>query len=640
MSGGLSFLGVECKNRSVLASGILGVTMSSLNKALEAGAGIVTSKSIGPERRKGHHGPVVHDWGCGLVNAVGLSNPGIEEFCAGFEARRPPFPLIVSIFGRRTEDFPELARRLEELRFSFLELNLSCPNVLDEFGTPFSFSEELTSRITRSVKDSTSKKLIVKLSPNAPNCIPVARSAQNAGADAICMMNTLGPGMVIHPAVAFPVLGNSVGGVSGRAILPLTVKKVFELYVEVDIPIIGTGGVSDTDGALQLLMAGARLYGVGSAVYTKGLSIFGEIEEGIREFCALNGFESSEEIIGIAHGRGKRRFYLLPGVRGTQTGEGCGYGASSVQSAAGVPGAPGGAPIVFGGTGARDAARPVFRVLPVSEMLPGEGGRAGTLFFQWESRPRPAAGQFFMLWIPGEDQKPFSVSYFDGRSIGFSVLKKGPFSTALLALRKGDPVGLLGPLGKGFDLGVFPGRPRGRAHAGAPRYLLVGGGIGAAPLVFAAATLVQSGARAVLFAGGKESWAVRWVEGLLEKTGRGGEVTLLYCTEDGSCGSTGLITDHLREVIRNECPDRALACGPERFMVKALAIFGESGVQGEASIERMMKCGIGICGSCCIDDTGDRVCAEGPVFSFDYLRAAREFGRYRRDESGGVTGIE
>ena len=592
MSDCPSFLGVECRNRSVLASGILGVTLCSLKKVLDAGAGIVTTKSIGPERRKGHRGPVLYDWGHGLINAVGLSNPGIDEFCAGFDRTETPFPMIVSIFGRKIGDFPSIAGKLEEFRFPFLELNLSCPNVLDEFGAPFAFSEELTAKITKSVKDTSSKKLIVKLSPNAPNSVSVAQAAQRAGADALCVMNTLGPGMVIHTAAALPVLGNGVGGISGVAILPLTVKNVYELYDAVSIPIIGTGGITDTDSALQMLMAGAQLYGIGSAVHFRGLGVFMEIEEGISQFLYNNGFQSTEEIIGLAHRRGRPRFYKVPQEP--------------------LPLEPRKSDLFF-------------LVLPVAEVLEGE---VKTLFFEWKNSQKPRAGQFFMLWIPGEDQKPFSVSYFDGERIGFSVQERGGFSEALVRLREGDSVGLLGPLGNGFDCTSYR------------KYLLVGGGIGLAPLLFAAGELVRLGKKVTIFAGGKKSGSVRWGEALLDKAGYKEQLELLFCTEDGTCGSLGLITDHLQHVFESVRPDYVLLCGPELFMSKSLTIFKQCGVSGEACIERMMKCGIGICGSCCIDDSGDRVCMEGPVFSFEYLRESWEFGRYRRDESGSVTGID
>ena len=589
------FLGVQLKNRSVLASGILGVTFSSLKKVYEAGAGIVTTKSIGPVQRKGHPSPVVYDWGHGLINAVGLANPGIDEFVKEFEKLDSYIPLIVSIFGQQPEDFPALAQKLETLQFAFLEINISCLNVMDEFGTPFSFSSVMTAQITHSVKNQTSKPVIVKLSPNTPDIISVARAAEDAGADALCVMNTLGPGMAISTNTALPVLGNLAGGISGDAILPVTVKKVYDLYREVSIPIIGTGGITDTDSALQVLMAGATLYGIGSALYTKGLQVFRCIEEGIEEFIHTNRFSSSEEVIGLSHRQKRGSYYNVP-----KRSESPEESSRAIQ----------------------------FAVRPVEEILSNDDGSIKTLFFSNADLGKPEPGQFFMLWIPGIDQKPYSISYYDNCVIGFSLIERGAFSRALLDLQCGEPVGLLGPLGGSFELGNH--------H----NYLLVGGGIGLAPFIFTSSELVHLGKKVSIIAGGKTSSSINWIDSLLKKLGKDERIKTYVCTEDGSSGQKGLITDFLEQVIAEVKPDFALLCGPEIFIQKTIHIFKGKGIAGQASIERMMKCGIGICGTCCLDDTGDRVCVEGPVFNFDYLEGIKEFGRYKRDESGAIQEID
>jgi dihydroorotate dehydrogenase electron transfer subunit len=164
------------------------------------------------------------------------------------------------------------------------------------------------------------------------------------------------------------------------------------------------------------------------------------------------------------------------------------------------------------------------------------------------------------------------------------------------------------------------------------KYLLVGGGIGTAPLVFAAKELAGSGRDVFFFAGGKDEGAVRWIEPFLKQTA----TTIDYCTEDGSAGLRGIITDHLRNCLDRHKPDFALLCGPELFLASAIEIMKEKGIRGEAGLERMMKCGIGVCGSCTVDPTGDRVCVEGPVFGFEEIAGIGEFGRYHRDESGSM----
>ncbi|MGQ9615049.1 MAG: dihydroorotate dehydrogenase [Spirochaetota bacterium] len=617
MKTSAKFLKLSLKNRSVLASGILGVTLASLKRVYNEGAGLVTTKSVGPEKREGHTAPVIFDWGYGLINSVGLSNPGIENFVKQFDNDLVDFPLVISIFGKREEDFPALTQKLKPLRFSFLELNLSCPNVLDEYGTPFSFSTESTYRITRAVKDLSATPVIVKLSPNTPELLRVALSAQEAGADALCIMNTLGPGMVIDISTASPVLGNISGGLSGEAILPITVKNVYEVSREVEIPIIGVGGIDSPEAALQVLMAGAAMYGIGSAVYRKGLGIFKTIDDGIRKFMDKNGIENSEELVGLAHRRKPHAFYHFRNLKDFRT-----YFKSPVSSKD-IP----------------DIILPQFFVLPVHQVEKVTGSPVRTIIFHLRDQKNisitgkpleidltPAPGQFYMLWIPEVDQKPYSVSYYDGEFIGFSVVERGRFSSVLFSARAGEPIGILGPLGRGFDLSC-------------DNYLLAGGGIGSAPLVFASLELMRFGKNFHFLAGGKTSDSVSWIKPLLYRGGCPSD-RLTLCTEDGSAGLSGMVTEQLDQAVCECKPELVLLCGPEIFIKKAMEILKSRGVRGEASIERMMKCGVGICGSCCIDPTGERVCIEGPVFTIEHLEKLTEFGRYRRDSSGSKVRID
>ncbi|HUT66703.1 MAG TPA: dihydroorotate dehydrogenase [Spirochaetota bacterium] len=604
MKESVRFLNTDLENRSVLASGILGVTVSSLRRMHAEGAGLVTTKSVGPEPRKGHPGPVIFDWGEGLVNAVGLSNPGIDEFLTQYGSSSVDFPVAVSIFGKREDDFESIAAKLEMLSCSFIEINISCPNVLDEYGLPFSFSPEITGRITGSVKETSSRPVIVKLSPNTPRIADVAKSAEASGADALCIMNTVGPGMVIDIHTGVPVLGNRAGGVSGGAVLPVTVRNVHEIFKEISIPIIGTGGISTWEGAVQVMMAGASLYGVGSAVYTRGIGVFREIEQGVQEFIAANRFGSSEEIIGLSHKTRPISFYNR--VRSERAR------FDRAES-----------------TGTRCKKQrldlPEFTVRPVDRTEQTERGTVKTVFFEMhENAKKPVPGQFYMLWIPGLDQKPYSVSYCEKNTLGFSFIKRGGFSERLFSIERGFPVGLLGPLGRGF----FEREP----DRGKKRYLLAGGGIGTAPLIFAAMKLKKMGKETCIIAGGKDREAVTWIEPLLGTPG----IEVICTTEDGSIGKRGMVTEHLPELIDRTKPEFALLCGPELFMQKAIEILTEKGVPGEAGLERMMKCGIGLCGSCSLDPTGDRVCVEGPVFSFSEVGRLGEFGKYRRDSSGSV----
>jgi dihydroorotate dehydrogenase electron transfer subunit len=196
-----------------------------------------------------------------------------------------------------------------------------------------------------------------------------------------------------------------------------------------------------------------------------------------------------------------------------------------------------------------------------------------------------------------------------------------------MAAEPGSPVGLLGPLGRSFDI-----------EQEGP-YLLAGGGIGLAPLLFAADVLIGKGKRVYLAAGSKGAPSLSWIDGFLERPGANRPHSVFRFTEDGSIGTKGMITDHLQDAIDVVRPGFALVCGPELFIRKAIEIFRANGIQGQASVERLMKCGVGICGSCSLDDTGDRVCVEGPVFGFEYLGRLGEFGRYHRDESGTMRGL-
>jgi dihydroorotate dehydrogenase (NAD+) catalytic subunit len=298
--------GVRLPNPLVLAAGILGTGAELLARVAESGAGMVTTKSCGPSPRTGHPNPTVLDWGHGLINAVGLANPGAEEEVGIIAQTRSLLepsgvPLAVSIFAETVEGFAEVARKVAEARPDFIELNISCPNVAHEMGRPFACDAVDAARVTALVKEATSIPLIVKLSPNVTDIVTIARSVERAGADALAAINTLGPGMIIDVHAGTPILANKVGGVSGPAIRPIAVRCVYDIYEAVDIPIIGVGGVTDGHDALEMVMAGATAVGIGSAVRYRGLEVFGAILEEMRSFMVEEGYDSLEDIRGLAH---------------------------------------------------------------------------------------------------------------------------------------------------------------------------------------------------------------------------------------------------------------------------------------------------------------------------------------------------
>lgn len=298
--------GVTLNNPLVLASGIWGSCAETLIRAGREGAGAVTAKSCSVEPRAGHPNPTVLDWGGGLINAVGLSNPGADEergiLRRAREALAPlAVPVIASVFGHTEGAFREAAARVAEAEPDFIELNISCPNVESEYGRPFALDPVAAAGVTRAVREIYKGRLLVKLSPNAPDIVDVARAVADEGADGLTAVNTLGPGMIIDVRARRPVLSNRVGGVSGTALHPIAVRCVYEISAAVDLPIIGTGGVSSGEDALRMIMAGATAVGVGSALYRGGSAVFGRIAAELGALMAEEGIARLSDVRGYAH---------------------------------------------------------------------------------------------------------------------------------------------------------------------------------------------------------------------------------------------------------------------------------------------------------------------------------------------------
>ncbi|UCD02893.1 MAG: dihydroorotate dehydrogenase [Candidatus Aenigmatarchaeota archaeon] len=294
--------GMKLKNPLILASGIIGVTKASLKSAADSGAGAVTIKSISRERRKGHEPPIIATEGDVMINAVGYSNPGIEEAKMEFlRLSEVGVPVIASIIGKDAGEFAWMAKNFLPGEFSAVELPLSCPHtpgygMLAGQGTPGA-----TLEITKVVKKQTKLPVIVKLSPNIQALGDVAKAAEKAGADAINMGNTVGPGMFIDPKARKPVLTFGFGGLSGPAIKAIAVRCVYDVYKAVKIPVIGTGGVATGTDAAEMLMAGASAVGIGSAVHYRDVAVFGKIAKELSALMKDEGFSSVKEMIGIAH---------------------------------------------------------------------------------------------------------------------------------------------------------------------------------------------------------------------------------------------------------------------------------------------------------------------------------------------------
>ncbi len=299
----VSLCGVRLRNPTVLASGILGLSEDLLIRVGEAGAGAVVTKSCSLFPRVGYPNPVVVDWGAGLINAVGLANPGveatIEEVRRAKHVLKPQgIPIIASIFGESVWDFGTVAQKISRAEPDLIEVNISCPNVEHEFKQFFCATPYVAAQVTRRVKQSTSIPIIVKLSPNETNIGLIAQAVVEAGADAISAINTLGPGMVLDIESRAPVLSNRVGGISGPAVHPIAVRCVNDIVRTVDVPVIGIGGNATARDAVEMVIAGAHAVGIGSAIYQHGLGVFEEMTRGMQDYMRRHRFARLEDFRG------------------------------------------------------------------------------------------------------------------------------------------------------------------------------------------------------------------------------------------------------------------------------------------------------------------------------------------------------
>ncbi|MHA1733321.1 MAG: dihydroorotate dehydrogenase [Promethearchaeota archaeon] len=289
--------GLYLENPLMNASGILGVAPSSSKVLARAGAGAVVTKSIGPYPREGNPNPSIIELSPGtFLNAVGLGNPGIEAFLEELpEIKECGVPVVVSIFGDSIEKYGEIAGRAERAGADAIELNVSCPHAeVSTIGTDPARTEE----VVGAVRANTTIPLFVKLSPNVTSVVDVALAAERGGADAVVAINTL-RGVHVNVDLKLPVLSHGTGGLSGRAIKPVAVGAVFQLYQHLRIPIIGCGGIFDWRDALEFFLAGARAVQVGSAL-SKGYEVFGQVAAGIEGYLESNSFGSLEDIVGLA----------------------------------------------------------------------------------------------------------------------------------------------------------------------------------------------------------------------------------------------------------------------------------------------------------------------------------------------------
>ena len=292
--------GLKLVNPTMLASGILGYTGLSLKSVIEAGAGAIVTKSMGLEPRTGYPNPTVVQVDCGLLNAMGLPNPGISHFREEMkQLKSTGVPTIVSIYGYSSEEFAKVAETAVKMGADAIELNVSCPHI-KKAGAEIGCDPLLLTDVVKEVKKKVAKPVIVKLTPNVANIGEIAEAAEKAGADAITAINTV-KAMNIEIETGRPLLANKFGGLSGPAIKPIAVRCVYDVYQSVDVPVIGCGGITSWQNAIEFMLAGASAVQIGTAIAFKGVSVFSSIAKGINTYLKRKGFKNVKELVGLAH---------------------------------------------------------------------------------------------------------------------------------------------------------------------------------------------------------------------------------------------------------------------------------------------------------------------------------------------------
>jgi len=288
---------IKLERPTMLASGILGISLDVFARLYKEGAGALVTKSLSKEPWEGYANPTLIGVKAGYLNAVGLSNPGAPYFAKMISSNKT-IPIIVSLVGSVEEDFTFMIKQFENVKILGYELNLSCPHVA-KVGLEVGDDPELVHKIVKAVKSNSKVPVIAKVGLGSSDYLETVRVACEAGIDAITAINTV-RAMAIDVETTRPLLSNKIGGLSGPAIKPIAVRCVYEISSKFDIPIIGCGGVSSWEDAIEFILAGSSAVQIGSALGDKWIGVFPEINNGISKYMEKKGFSKIGEMVGIA----------------------------------------------------------------------------------------------------------------------------------------------------------------------------------------------------------------------------------------------------------------------------------------------------------------------------------------------------